>query len=392
MTKTGRNDPCPCGSGKKFKRCCLHGSQQDQAADETAGKLKPDQTEASIDRVGTPGLPTYLILQNVFEKGDPRNLGGPGGVPGPYRVVFTLGRPGFSPRREGSLSFESGLEGDSHLAIAPPAATVTGGDPPVKILVQATTPEGTFILEGLPNKAGFLGKLVLESIEARDLKDACRRATATIGGFLSTVAVYSDIPLHIYQVDATEHSTGNTAVLYVNSYAPAAPGRLPATGLDPEFRLYAALYREALGSNSPSYQFLCLFKIIEGIQARNVRKVRESLEQGLPVPSKPRELIPATKADQLAWLATFFPPATSWDEMTLESTFPAEAVGKKVNRVVEDILRPVRDQVAHTFLDSGEATFSIDDPKERDAVLHWLPLTKCIARALIRNEFPGVFS
>jgi hypothetical protein len=22
MTKTGRNDLCPCGSGKKFKRCC----------------------------------------------------------------------------------------------------------------------------------------------------------------------------------------------------------------------------------------------------------------------------------------------------------------------------------------------------------------------------------
>ena len=21
-TKTGRNDPCPCGSGKKFKKCC----------------------------------------------------------------------------------------------------------------------------------------------------------------------------------------------------------------------------------------------------------------------------------------------------------------------------------------------------------------------------------
>ncbi|MFK7893794.1 MAG: SEC-C metal-binding domain-containing protein [Granulosicoccus sp.] len=22
--KTGRNDPCPFGSGKKFKKCCLH--------------------------------------------------------------------------------------------------------------------------------------------------------------------------------------------------------------------------------------------------------------------------------------------------------------------------------------------------------------------------------
>lgn len=24
MTLPGRNDPCPCGSGKKFKRCCVH--------------------------------------------------------------------------------------------------------------------------------------------------------------------------------------------------------------------------------------------------------------------------------------------------------------------------------------------------------------------------------
>ena len=22
VTKVGRNDPCPCGSGKKYKRCC----------------------------------------------------------------------------------------------------------------------------------------------------------------------------------------------------------------------------------------------------------------------------------------------------------------------------------------------------------------------------------
>ena len=24
MRKTGRNDPCPCGSGKKYKSCCQH--------------------------------------------------------------------------------------------------------------------------------------------------------------------------------------------------------------------------------------------------------------------------------------------------------------------------------------------------------------------------------
>ena len=30
MAKTGRNDPCPCGSGKKYKTCCL---PKDEAAE-----------------------------------------------------------------------------------------------------------------------------------------------------------------------------------------------------------------------------------------------------------------------------------------------------------------------------------------------------------------------
>jgi len=27
-TKTGRNDPCPCGSGKKYKQCCLRTEEE----------------------------------------------------------------------------------------------------------------------------------------------------------------------------------------------------------------------------------------------------------------------------------------------------------------------------------------------------------------------------
>ena len=27
--KIGRNDPCPCGSGKKFKKCCMRKRQGD---------------------------------------------------------------------------------------------------------------------------------------------------------------------------------------------------------------------------------------------------------------------------------------------------------------------------------------------------------------------------
>ena len=32
MNKPGRNDPCPCGSGKKYKRCCLEKDQQAESA------------------------------------------------------------------------------------------------------------------------------------------------------------------------------------------------------------------------------------------------------------------------------------------------------------------------------------------------------------------------
>ena len=28
MAGPGRNDPCPCGSGRKYKRCCLNAGRQ----------------------------------------------------------------------------------------------------------------------------------------------------------------------------------------------------------------------------------------------------------------------------------------------------------------------------------------------------------------------------
>ncbi len=38
MTKVGRNQPCPCGSGKKYKQCCL---QADEAARVAALPAQP---------------------------------------------------------------------------------------------------------------------------------------------------------------------------------------------------------------------------------------------------------------------------------------------------------------------------------------------------------------
>ena len=49
MAKVGRNDLCPCGSGQKYKRCCL---AKDQAAEHAARvATTPAKTSRSIPKM-----------------------------------------------------------------------------------------------------------------------------------------------------------------------------------------------------------------------------------------------------------------------------------------------------------------------------------------------------
>ncbi len=50
MSKIGRNEPCPCGSGKKYKRCCLH--LHEAAAAERAAA-------AAAQAAAQPALPVF---------------------------------------------------------------------------------------------------------------------------------------------------------------------------------------------------------------------------------------------------------------------------------------------------------------------------------------------
>lgn len=50
MAKVGRNQPCPCGSGKKYKHCCL-------AADEAAVSAAREQQRLSAP---SPAVPVHV--------------------------------------------------------------------------------------------------------------------------------------------------------------------------------------------------------------------------------------------------------------------------------------------------------------------------------------------
>jgi Tfp pilus assembly protein PilF len=45
MVKIGRNAPCPCGSGKKYKKCCLSGQQEQKPSSVKKQQFIPIFTE-----------------------------------------------------------------------------------------------------------------------------------------------------------------------------------------------------------------------------------------------------------------------------------------------------------------------------------------------------------
>ena len=61
MAHIGRNDPCPCGSGKKYKRCCL---SEDEAAERAA------QSALRAPAPGSPWRPSPEILAQIIDEDD----------------------------------------------------------------------------------------------------------------------------------------------------------------------------------------------------------------------------------------------------------------------------------------------------------------------------------
>ena len=60
MAKIGRNDPCTCGSGKKYKKCCGRNAQAN-ALNEVAAALNDDASAGTKITQNTNNITT---LQN----------------------------------------------------------------------------------------------------------------------------------------------------------------------------------------------------------------------------------------------------------------------------------------------------------------------------------------
>lgn len=61
MSKIGRNDPCPCGSGQKYKRCCLEKEAEVSRQELPAGRFRYEP--GSYGGPGRGYMPSILCYQ-----------------------------------------------------------------------------------------------------------------------------------------------------------------------------------------------------------------------------------------------------------------------------------------------------------------------------------------
>jgi SEC-C motif len=377
-TKVGRNHPCPCGSGKKFKRC--HGAAQPKAnSQEGGGKIT-----AKVQDFGLPGQLGSFTVVPVFKDDDPRNPTTANGLPGRYKVVFTLCRPGLALNPERDFAAADHLVGTSHLAIARPALDTN--------IARIQITVGLFTFIGSPNDNGFLSKIETEC-DASDFQDAHYKSMAALTPTLSHWALRLDVPIQIYQTDIVELRTQSirftirTAFLEASFGAPLSRGELTS-----ELQSYASVYREALISNSPIYEFICYYRIVESIHARRKRLSREAKSRSESL-SFPVEHYPASPETLKQFLDEIFViKPTTWNDLIVGSLLLPEVVGKEFTVIDESYLKPLRNRAAHTILNPSLPELRADDAIHVEEINRWLPVTKCIARRLLITEFPSQLS
>lgn len=334
---------------------------------------------------GLPGFPEHVIA--VAQPRDPskRRPDNPAGSPGKYEVTFLFSRPSTAvPERE--ISFEPNFEGDSHIqwAMKPPPDSRE-----LLMHIAVTHDGGAMEFDLRTNPQGRLARADTHPFHADGFQAAEDKAYRALAPTLSHWSAELDVPLQVCRVFTRELATESRRVSYHSPFATVTFSAAGIGRVGEELRFYLSLYREGLASNSAPYQFLCFYKVVEGIRLRRVRLDQELIKAG-GTPARLPERIPGTNTELEAWLNGLFRVKRQWDELSLGWTVPTEARGKKVGNLFE-MLTGIRNNIAHALTEAGEPGHTADEQLNSPELNKWLPLVRCVARWMIKNDFPSEF-
>lgn len=347
-----------------------------------AASKKPQQQRAIAlprGKLGIPGAHYELLMSSSPQP--PRDP-----LQDTYRVVLTLSRG--SVERT-NLSFERGIAGDSYIQIAKPKAERSPTDTDhLALFCQRKIQGAVHRLEvtGVPNDEGRLSKLQVE-VPAGSFRDAAVIGLSATSPFLSLISFEHDIPVHVFQMDITQKSTGATMMSYVAPYAESTPA--PRAGRTSNYvQALNALYREGLNSSSPNYQFLCWFKILEGSDWRRNQDFATLSPEQKRAEFRISEVVPNSLDEKRSVLEEVFPcyPLIEGND-PWDGIFIKEVLGWKFNRVRQEKFEPLRNKIAHMLTESGgDLSISPDAGEHIREVTSWLSLLRFMARVRILNE------
>ncbi len=153
------------------------------------------------------------------------------------------------------------------------------------------------------NSNRHLARIAL-TCHAANHADAHYKGHRAAGRFLSFLALQFDVPLRVYQTDTTELATGAMSFCHRN---PSLEILVPAgthhgSDFKKELQIYASLYREALIAESSAYQFLCYYRIAEGLKKRRKNLARKEANY---IP--PTETYPSSAGEAVVLYESVFP-------------------------------------------------------------------------------------
>lgn len=347
-------------------------------------------TTEKVRMRGIPGEEQKMLVIFATTEFPPGSR--PISVPGQFRVQFLLARPGrlkFSDQTPSFLSTD--VVGDSHLGIGDPKSRGKDGDEIIGMTLQTHGDNWHITFKCLLNDEGYIGKIVAESIDARDYLQAESVAYEALTFFLSSWSLILDIPVLVETVQVTDLTT-HTEMLRIRApYVEMKPGGGTVAALSKEFRQFASVYREGMNSESPFYRYLCFYKIAESVYVRRNENAKQARLRG-EQPRRYSEDVSLSTDAVKGLLSLLYPWRNDWDdELTMDQILPADAKGKKFKAIKNEYLEPLRDRVAHALMRTGKIEIVADRLEDVNAVTKWLPLLRIWVRLLLKIEFPSEF-
>jgi hypothetical protein len=258
-------------------------------------------------------------------------------------------------------------------------AVAAGGDSLLQgsglhVQVESSDGQSFHAARIVPNGSGRLAQIRL-TVTADDFSSAENEAFDAVVPTLSRVAFEADTPLEVTAISLTERAT-QARQLRTTIVGAVQPAPEIAGSTTPELRMFLAAYREGLNGNSPLYQALSFYKILEGATKFHTNRVRAASKRGEAEPTDPMaRQIPADPqglGDVTVWSRDNFTPY----------------LGKSFAEVRDLVTGTIRNAVAHIApnMDLRVADYATDIQACRSIA----PVLRYVARDLIQEDLASL--